>query len=538
MKTVFYNGSIYESQGITAFIVEDGIFTFCGSDTEALNQCKETDRRVDLEGRFVCAGFNDSHMHVVNYGQFLQMAHLNEHTGSLKEMLECISEFRTSHVFHEGQWLKGRGWNQDYFSDVHRMPQRNDIDRIINDIPVILTRACGHCCVVNSKALEILQIDENTPCPPGGDIGRTEGKLNGLFFDNAIELVTSRMPAPGKEEIKDMIRAACRSLNSYGITSAQSDDYSVFRQLPYTVINEAYRELEESGELTVRIYEQSNFTDIDQLKAFISAGNVTGKGTDNFRIGPLKLLGDGSLGSRTAWLSIPYADDPSTSGFGLFSDDEINELIEYAHRNNMQIAVHAIGDRCLDQILDAMETAINKYPRKDHRHGIVHCQITRPDQLERIRKLQLHVYAQSVFLDYDIKIVKARAGEWLAASSYSWKTLMNNGVTVSNGSDAPVEIPDVMKGIQCAVTRRTISGEGPYLPEQSFSVAEVLDSFTVNSARASFDENRKGMIREGYLADFTVLQEDPFKTAADRIHEIKVQSCWSGGICVFDIGQM
>ena len=163
----------------------------------------------------------------------------------------------------------------------------------------------------------------------------------------------------------------------------------------------------------------------------------------------------------------------------------------------------------------------------------MHCQITRPDQLERIRDLGLHVYAQSIFLDYDNHIVEKRAGKALAATSYHWKTMADMGVSVSNGSDCPVERPDVMTGIECAVTRTSLDGTGPYLPDQAFTVREALDSFTLRGAEASFEEKTKGRIAPGYLADFTVLSENPFETDPFRLHGIRVDGCWLGGKRVY-----
>ncbi len=180
--------------------------------------------------------------------------------------------------------------------------------------------------------------------------------------------------------------------------------------------------------------------------------------------------------------------------------------------------------RCLSIV--STESAVEDHPCPDHRHGIVHCQITRMDQLERIAQLKLHVYAQTVFLDYDNHSVEARVGTERAESSYRWKTLMEKGVSVSNGSDCPVELPDVMRGIQCAVTRSSIDGTGPYLPGEAFSVKEALDSYTIRSAEASFEEKRKGLIAPGYMADFTVLESNPFETEPDKIHSIAVHSCY------------
>ena len=180
-----------------------------------------------------------------------------------------------------------------------------------------------------------------------------------------------------------------------------------------------------------------------------------------------------------------------------------------------------------------LEKALAAHPRTDHRHGIVHCQITRPDQLERIARLNLHVYAQSIFLDYDLHIVEDRVGKELAASSYSWKTLMNKGVTVSNGSDCPVELPNVMGGIQCAVTRCDLKGEGPYLPREAFTVQEALDSFTIAGAKASFEEDSKGRIEPGMLADFVVLGGNPFETEPERLKDIPVLATYLGGKFVY-----
>ena len=534
MKTLYDNGRIYTGGRTTAeaFAVENGRFFFVGSREEgAALGC---DERVDLGGAFVCPGFNDSHMHLLNFGQFLHSAHLNEHTGSLREMLEAMRTFAGEHPPKAGQWLVGRGWNDDYFTDVGRMPSRDDLDGISREIPIIAVRCCGHCLVANSKVLELCGVTEKTPAPAGGRIGMENGRLDGRFYDDAMELIYARQPAPDLQRIKEMLRSACAALNSYGVTSCQTDDYCVFRGVDWRTVNQAYRELEQSGELTVRVYEQSNFTSLAGLREFVAAGCRTGAGSDRFRIGPLKMLGDGSLGARTAYLSRPYADAPDMRGILIYSRQELEEMIGFAHEQGMQAAVHAIGDGCLDAVLDAYEKALTAHPRPDHRHGIVHCQISRPDQLARIARLGLHVYAQSIFLDYDVHIVEDRVGKTLAASSYSWKTLMEKGVCVSNGSDCPVELPDVMAGIQCAVTRSSLDGKaGPFLPREAFTVSEALDSYTIRGAEASFEETRKGKIAPGYLADFTVLGADPFETAPSELKQIPVLAAYLEGEPVY-----
>ncbi len=536
MRTIFHNGLVYtgELPLKQAFAVENGYFTAVGSNNELLATAVDGDELVDLGRRFVCAGFNDSHMHLLNFGQSLQAAKLAPVTDSLSGMLDHLAEFLKSNPPRPGQWLVGRGWNQDYFTDVSRMPDRHDLDTISSEIPILITRTCGHCCVVNSRVLELAGIGQDTPSPDGGDIGReADGQPDGRLFDNAIDLLIPVLPLPDKEGLKEMIRLACTALNNYGVTSSQTDDYCVFRSIPFETVNEAYRELEQSGELSVRIYEQSNITTLEELERFVEAGNVTGAGSDMFRIGPLKLLGDGALGSRTAHLSLPYKGTADERGFNLFSDEHMNAMVSYANAHGMQVAIHAIGDACLDQVLNAVLNALSENPRTDHRHGVVHCQVSRPDQLKRIADLGMHVYAQSIFLDYDNHIVDKLLEPELSASSYSWKTLLNSGVSVSNGSDCPVELPDVMEGIQCAVTRTSLDGTGPYLPDEAFTVQEALDSFTIRSAEASFEENIKGLIREGYVADFVVLGADPFETAPEKIHSIPVMSTWLGGRCVY-----
>lgn len=529
MKIAYCNAKVYTGQLPLqqAFLVENDRFVFVGSNTQVLALAH--DRKVDLAGRFVCAGFNDSHMHLLNLGQALSVAPLHLHTHSLADMLQCLTQAAPGF----GGWILGRGWNQDLFSDENRMPTRWDLDRVSTEHPVCAVRACGHAMTVNSKALELLDITAATPQIPGGEIVTEDGQPNGILFDNAMDLVYAAIPAPGKEEIKAMLRSAGHAVNAYGITSCQSDDFCVFQNLPWQVVCEAYRELEAAGELSVRVYEQANFTHLSALSEFIAAGKLTGTGTDFFRIGPLKMLGDGALGARTAYLTAAYADDPTTRGLSVFTPEQFDQLIGYAHSQGMQVAVHCIGDACLDLVLGSIEKALQAHPRTDHRHGIVHCQITRPDQLQKIADLQLHVYAQSIFLDYDLHIVEDRVGRELAKSSYSWKTLMEKGVTVSNGSDCPVELPDVMAGIQCAVTRRDLKGNGPYLPREAFTLQEALDSFTKAGAVASFEEACKGQIQAGMLADFVVLGENPFTVDSGKLKDIPILATYLGGKQVY-----
>ena len=524
MKTIYYNGKVYTGADELqqAFVVKDGVFVYVGDSTSAKGLADAEDTLVDLQGHFVCPGFNDSHMHVLGFGKLLGNIQLAGHTDSLSGMIAYLKQEAAA---LDGAWILGRGWNQDYFSDVKRMPNRYDLDEVSTEKPICIVRCCGHGLVVNSKAMELLNLPKDFKQPEGGSIEAEEGR----FYDNAMDLIYELMPAPSKEEIKKMILASCKKLNAYGVTSAQTDDYCAYSNVDWSLIHEAYKELEEEEALTVRIYEQSNITSVEDLKRFVEAGNVTGTGSDMYKFGPLKMLGDGALGARTAFLSIPYADDETTYGIPVYSKELMESMISYANKNGMQVAVHTIGDACLDWVIGAYEKALEECPREDHRHGIVHCQIMRADQWEKIKALKLHVYAQTIFLDYDINIVKQRVGEEMASTSYCWKSLMDGGVTVSNGSDAPVELPDVMAGIQCAVTRKTLNGASEYLPQEAFSIKEAIDSYTIQAAKGSFEEDKKGMIREGMLADFVILDQDLFAIPKDQIKDVKVLETYLGG---------
>ncbi|MBQ4089558.1 MAG: amidohydrolase [Clostridia bacterium] len=535
MRTIYYNGKVYTGNDELqqAFVVENDVFTYAGTNTQALKMADSGDKLVDLREDFVCPGFNDSHMHLMSFGNTLKTADLASHTYSLDEMVEYFAEFARKNC-SESAWIVGRGWNQDYFSDADRMPDRFDLDKVSVEKPVIAVRCCGHALAINSKAIELLGVTADTPQPTGGSIGIKNGEPDGRFFDNAMNMVYAAIPAPGLKEVKDMIRAGCAALNAYGVTSCQSDDFSSFANLDWRTVKQAYSELENDGELSVRVYEQCNFADPESLKEFIKEGNVTGAGSYFYKTGPLKLLGDGALGARTALLSRPYADAPDTCGLPVFSEDTISEMVGIAHDAGMQCAIHAIGDKCLDWVLNAYEKALSRFPRKDHRHGVVHCQITRPDQLNRMADMELHIYAQTIFIDYDSRIVRERVGDKLAESSYNWKTLMHRSLSVSNGTDSPVERPDALRGIQCAVTRRSIgSNDTPYLPSQAFSVKEALDSYTINGAEGSFEEGVKGTIKAGMLADFVVLEENPFECDVESIHSINVKATYLGGNCVY-----
>lgn len=533
MRTIYIHGKVFT--GVLplqqAFTVEDGVFGDVGTDEEILARKQPEDQVVSLEGSFVCPGFHDSHMHLLNYGSFLEQCDLSACTGSLEDLQEGLKTFLRERQLPKGTWLRGRGFNQDCFSPAGSIPTRFDLDKVTQDHPVCIVRCCGHCLVVNSLALELLGLSGNLPQPEGGCCDVDEnGNLTGVFRDTAMSYVFTKLPRPSREDLKRMLRRASRELNKRGITACQSDDLCTFETIHWREVLEAYRELEEAGELTLRVYQQSQLTTPADLHEFLDQGYRTGTGSDRFRIGPLKLLGDGSLGARTAYLSQGYADAPEERGIPIFSQEAFDEMITLAHRNGMQIAIHAIGDGILDRILASYRKAFAECPREDHRSGIVHVQLTRPDQLEAMKELNLHAYAQTVFLDYDSHIVYQRAGETLANSSYAFHTMKEMGLHVSNGTDCPVEHPDPMRGIQCAVTRQPLDGSlPPYRRSEAMSLEEALVSYTAESAWAAFRESHLGKIAPGMQADFAVLSANPFETEPSWLSRITATATYLDG---------
>ncbi len=536
MRTIYFGGKVFTGALPLqqAFLVEDGRFLQAGTDEEILSRQQPEDRLFPLLGRFVCPGFNDSHMHLLNLGSTMEQCDLVSASGSLTALQEALRSFSQTHT-GDG-WIPGRGWNQDRFVPATGIPVRQDLDAVSTSRPICITRCCGHCLVVNTKALTLLGIDEHTPVPDGGAMDLDgSGKPTGVFRDAAMELVQCKLPVPRHEDLTRMIRQACRELNKAGITSCHSDDLCTFDGVTWQEVLAAFQEVRKAGDLTVRVNQQSQLQTLEELQTFLDSGLTTGSGDACFRIGPLKMLGDGSLGARTAFLSGEYADAPGEKGLALFTQAQFNEMISLANHHGMDAAVHAIGDGILDRVLDAYEYAFRQCPRPGHRSGVVHVQLTREDQLERMKQLSLHAYVQTVFLDYDSHIVQARAGTPLADTSYAFRTLKEMGLHVSNGTDCPVESPDPMRGIQCAVTRQPLDGSlPPYRPEEAFTLEEALQSYTAEGACASYEEHFKGTIAPNMAADFVILSENPFEVPARELSRIHALYTFLDGRCVFE----
>ena len=522
MKTLFKNGNIRTMDKIPAadaFVVEGNKFAYVGTEAGARDYLKsENFNEVDLKGHFVLPGFNDSHMHFLHFAKSLKNVNLSgaKSIGEIKERIEKHLEKREP---GDNSWIEGEGWNQDYFTDEKRFPDKFDLDNITGDVPAIIRRACYHVGVLNSAALKIAGLNKET-AEQYGDLIETlpDGEPNGVIKEGLLSIVKISIYDHGLEALKNIMDEAQYYALAQGLTSVQTDDIGYDTERDYNLLFQALKELYEEGRLKVRIGEQCSIPDIGLLKGFFKKGYNHGWGSSKYRIVCIKLFTDGSLGARTAALRNPYNDAPSTKGIEIMPQEEINELVLLSHKNNCPVAIHAIGDRAVEMSLDAIEYAQKKYPDKNLRHGIVHCQITDDALLNRIKELNVIAYIQPIFIDYDMNIVYERVGRDLAETSYAWKTMINKGIHASFGTDSPVEKFDTMPNIYSAVTRKGIAGEVKkiYLPNEKLSMDEALRAYTVEGAYASCEEDIKGSIAAGKLADFILLDRDLYNLSDDE----------------------
>lgn len=542
-----------------AMLIDGDTITAVGSDAEILAQIREISSgtgsdavtTVDLAGRCMLPAFNDSHCHLLATG-------LNEVRLDLRGVRSCEEivargrAYLASAALAPDDWIVGYGFDQNLFDD-KRLPDRSTAEAISPDRPVFLDRVCGHVGAVNRAALAIAGYDENTVIT-GGVLARDEnGKLNGILKEAALDKMRRLIPQPSPAMLEAALLHAMRNANRFGLASVQTDD---LESAALDSVIALYHKLESEGRLTLRVYEEIQQPRVPQLQSFLDRGLRTGDGDDFFRVGNIKLLTDGSLGARTAYMREPYADAPETAGVAVYTQDALNEVVSLAHRNGMQVAFHAIGDGAIEQVVRSVEYANRTegkariglmpeneiYPKKDstlkqtsspssHRHRIVHCQFIGEDLLGRIKEAGLCADIQPPFTASDYPIVDARVGAERSDWSYVWRTMADAGIPLGGGSDSPVETMNPIWGIDCAVNRTDLT----HLPEdgwhasQCLTVPQAVSLYTRGSAYTELSEHRKGQIAEGMLADFIVLSEDIFEVETRRIRDIQVLETYVGG---------
>jgi predicted amidohydrolase YtcJ len=491
-----------------------------GSDAEMQSWIGPSTRVIDLRGRLTVPGFNDAHVHFFEGGRNLSGVHLRQTRGQA-EFRDRIGEFAARQP--PGRWITGGDWDHENWIPAD-LSTRQLIDPVTPQNPVFVNRLDGHMALANSAVLKLAGITRQTPDPPGGTIVRDkQGEPTGVLKDAAMSAVYRVMPAAGRDEIAEALRAAMRYAGQNGVTSVQ--DMSAGPE-----ILRVYQSLLASGQLTVRVYGAQPLASWQRLAAIGLHGAFGG---DKLKIGLLKGFADGSLGSTTALFFEPYLDAPHTSGLAsseMIPESKMRGYILGADHAGLQAAVHAIGDKANHLILGMFEEAERENGPRDRRFRIEHAQHLRPEDIPRFGKLDVIASMQPYHCADDGRWAEKRIGPERAKGTYAFRSLLDSGATLAFGSDWFVAPMEPLMGISAAVTRRTLDGKHPegWVPEQKISVAEAIRAYTLGSAFASFEEQDKGSIQTGKLADFAVLSEDIFSIDPARINQTR------GVMTIFD----
>lgn len=486
---------------------------------------------VDLGGHFVMPGFNDAHLHLDGAGQTKLSVDL---TG-----VKSLDDLRTRvekkvEESQAGDWIVGSGWDETLWP-VKVPPSRWDLDEVSNGHPVFLERIDGHIAVANTRALQLGSITLASRNPQGGRIDRNEtGEPTGILRETAKDAVVEVIPKPSHRLRRQGLELALADLAEHGVTSAQ--DYS-----PVWENFQIYEELEKEGKLTARITEWLPFDD--------SVADLTRKRDSHpqsdlmLHTGMLKGFMDGSLGSHTAALMEPYADDPKNAGLPQYDATKLNDMAKERVLAGFQLGFHAIGDKGTQMALDAYagaEKAAHEANVKaanggdDFRLRIEHAQVTTPAQVAQFKTLKVIASMQPSHLLTDMRWAQDRLGPKRAATSYAWLAFLNKGVTLAFGTDYPVEPVTPFRGLYSAVTRQSENGKQEYFPAQRLTMDQAIAAYTTGSAFAEFEEKEKGKLVPGMLADFVVLDRDVTASSPEKILATRVLRTVVGGKTVYE----
>lgn len=481
-------------------------------------------KQIHLNGKTMVPGFNDAHSHLLQYGLELATIDLTpEVCPSLDVMKDLIA--KKAAQLQPGEWIRGWGWDETRMAE-GRMPTADDISEAAPNNPVMITRTCYHMVVANRLALELGGVTNDTPDPQGGCIVRGEdGVATGLLQDDAQNFVKGVIPPPEKEDLKTAMGLASKVYNACGITS--TTDGSTLLEIRGEI--PAWCEASQSGLLTVRTNALMAPVVADRIREL---GITSNFGNDMFRFGCVKFFMDGSLGGMTACMTKPYLAPPYGKGLTYMEQDELDAKVKAAHDAGYQLSIHGIGDHTIDMILTAYERALADNPRKNHRHRIEHASMSYPHLLERIKKLELDINMNPAFLYFLGKAHVAAIAEDVAYE-FPMKTCFDLGIPVSIGSDCPVEHCHPKYGIYAASVRKTIADQDCGRKE-CLSVEQALYALTMGGAHHSFEENKKGSITPGKLADFAVLDRNPLEIPSEDLLNMKVLMTILGGKVIYE----
>lgn len=529
---LYINGTIYIERNhfATAMVVENGYIKAVG-DKELIEQYSQKVNTIDLKGTTVIPGLNDSHLHFLMAAEYLDMFVISDVT-SMQELIERAKKYIEERKFTDQDFLYTEGWNQNNFTDIKKIPDRTDLDKISTTVPIAMVRVDRHIMSLNSKAIEQLNLTKDSVSLNGGEVIKDEnGEPTGVLTEGALDLVRPYLPESSKKEKKRVLKNTMKLANSLGLTSMHTNDA---KDSKIEEILSLYQELEEENELSLRFYQQIWFNDDVYMQPFFDKGYTLGQGSLYNKIGPVKLFSDGTLGARTAAMREAYSDDPGNFGVETKTQEQLNREVQLAVDHNFQVIIHGIGDKGVERILNAYDSALGDRPN-DLRLGINHIQITGKDLIDRVIEKKYLTYVQPIFLHDDIPILVDRVGEDRARTSYAFETLRKAGVHQALSTDAPIVSFDPWANIYCAVTRKRLNGEPEkgYLPEEAMDIYAAIDAYTYESAYASFEEEIKGRIKPGYLADFILLDRNIFTCEPNQLKEVNVLSTVIGGKVVY-----
>jgi predicted amidohydrolase YtcJ len=501
-----------------AVAIEGNRIAAVGATADIVKLAPPGARIINLNGRLTVPGFIDNHTHFIDGGFEVSRVHLRD-SATPQEFARRIGEYAKR--VGPGKWIEGGEWDHTIWNPP-ALPTRQLIDALTPQNPVFVSRLDGHMKLANSVALKMANVTRDTPDPPGGTIVRDQsGEPTGMLKDAAQSFVDRVIPSASTEERMEAARAGLAEAARLGVTAfadmSSGEAYQDFR---------AYQRLEKSGDLTARVY---LFTPILEYQRLLAASVEKSFGSDRLRIGGLKGFADGSLGSSTAAFSEPFSDDPNNRGLTMqaMTDGRMKSAATDADAHNLQVAIHAIGDRANDEVLKIFESIPNV---RERRFRIEHAQHLNPDLIKRFSADRVVASMQPYHCIDDGRWAEAKIGHERARWTYAFRSLIDAGAVVTFGSDWTVAPLNPIVGIYAAVTRRTIDGKNPsgWIPEQKITVEEALRAYTVNNAWAMFRENEIGKIAPGMLADMAVLSDNLFTIPPEKIENAKVD------ITIFD----
>lgn len=515
----FYDGDLKEFS-VIAF--QDGKVIDVYNDTTFESDANT--EVVDGNGKFMLPGLIDAHTHVMGLGSMLMNIDLKG-VKSLDKALEKVEDY--AEEYPNLQWIQGRGWNHTHW-ETGEFPTAEDLDKVVSDRPVWLSRVDGHAGWANSKAMEVAGITAETKAPKGGKIIRDEnGEPTGVFIDAAEQLVNAKIPKPTAQEQKAAFKKALQDMRSKGLTGVHdagvgADTWNM------------YKDFADNGKLTTRIYGMISRAGAT-FDSLSKDGPIKNYRHDLLALRSIKLYADGALGSRGAAMIEPYSDDPDNRGLLFNEQEEMNAKVLKSMSRGFQTNVHAIGDRANRQVLNAFENAKDSLGEQGLRNRIEHAQIVSPKDIPRFKELNIIASMQPAHATSDMNMAEDRIGAKRMEGAYAWQTFLDQGAVIASGSDFPVEHVNPFYGLYSAVTRQDHQGnpEGGWYPSERMTRKQAFRSFTIDAAYAAHQENVLGSLEPGKWADFILVDRDFFEVPAIEIWQTDVLETWVAGKKVY-----